>query len=262
MKLTIFGCCRQDSLFKFYNVSSIRDDLTYTHYSSEALQAMQFCAGRTDEKIINTNYIFRSQVISKNKLNYKKLKNEFKKCELFAVEIASRKYYKYKNYFLHHICEDPSYGCKFFDQVEVADLSDKEIERDILSMKTLVEPKKIFLITHFYTKLTGKRYELVSILKKIGAAHGIPVFDPVEAFGGIKNITHFLVDEQVLTHYNAAGHKVVGELYKAFIFQNFGVEPLRYRPYICAIKNLFLNKYSKLMYKYLRWVLTRLKLKL
>lgn len=246
MKITIFGCCRQDSLYSLYDVSSIRDDLTYPHYSSEALQAMRFCAGEILEKNINIDYIFRSQIISKRKINYEKISREFKKTELFAVEIASRKCYKFKNFFLHHIYEEPSYGCEFFDEVEVSDLSDQEIENDILSMKALVEPKKIFLITHFYTRLIGKRYELACTLKKIGMAHGIPVFDPVEAVGGVEKIFPYLVDEPVYTHYNAAGHNAIGKLYKEFIFKNFGVEPLWYRPYIYEIKTLFFTAYSQL----------------
>jgi hypothetical protein len=246
MKITIFGCCRQDSLYRLYDVSSIRDNLTYPHYSSEALQAMRFCAGEIEEKNITNDYIFRSQVISKRRINYKKINREFKKTELFAIEIASRKYYKFKNYFLHHICEEPSYGCKFFDEVEVSDLSDQEIESDILSMKALVGPKKIFLITHFYTKTTGKRYELASALKKIGIAHGIPVFDPVEAIGGVENIIPYLVDEPVYTHYNTAGHRAIGKLYKEFVFKNFSAEPLWYRPYVYEIKTLFSAAYTQL----------------
>lgn len=236
MKLTIFGCCRQDSLYKFYDVSSIKNNLTYPHYSSEALQAMRFCAGEIDQKIITTNFIFRNLVISSKKINYEKLQREFLQTDLFAIEIASRKYYKYNNSYLHHICEEPKYGCKFFNKVEVSDLTDQQIENDILSMKDLVKSRKIFIITHFYTRVTGKRYELAFTLKKIGANHGIPVFDPVEAVGGIENIIPLLVDEPVYTHYNASGHKAIGELYRAFIFKHFGIQSLWYRPILSWMK--------------------------
>lgn len=260
MKLTIFGCCRQDSLYKFYNVSNIRDDLTYPHYSSEALQAMRFCAGDLDKKIITTNFIFRSLVISSKKINFKKIQSEFLQTDLFAIEIASRKYYRYKNFFLHHICEEPKYGCNFFDQVEVSDLTDQQIESDILSMKNLIGQKKFFLITHFYTRVTGKRYELAFALKRIGAKHGIPVFDPVEALGGIENIIPFLVDEPVYTHYNASGHNAIGELYRDFILLNFGVQSLWYKPYTTQMQTFFNSRHNNLR-KSLKFFSSRFRVK-
>lgn len=239
MKLTIFGCCRQDSLYKYYNVSTIRDELTYPHYSSEALQAMRFCAGLIDEKAIATDFMFRSLVISNKKINYKKLHDDFKSTDLFAVEIATRKCYKFKGLFLHHICEEVSYGCNFFDEVSVVDLSDEEIENDILAMRSLVWPKKFFLITHFYTRLSGKRYELVCALKKIGRKLGIPVFDPVEAVGGVQKILPLLVDEPVCHHYNLIGHSVIRKLYTTFIRENFGLGLVWHKPYTSKINSIY-----------------------
>jgi len=43
MKLTILGSCRQDSLYSYFDVTNIKEKLTYPHYSKEIIQAIEFC---------------------------------------------------------------------------------------------------------------------------------------------------------------------------------------------------------------------------
>jgi hypothetical protein len=45
MKLTIFGSCRQESLYSNYSATNIRNNLTYPYYTKEIVQAIGFCKG-------------------------------------------------------------------------------------------------------------------------------------------------------------------------------------------------------------------------
>ena len=41
--ITILGSCRQDSLYKKYRITSIKNNLSYPHYSKEVLQVLNYC---------------------------------------------------------------------------------------------------------------------------------------------------------------------------------------------------------------------------
>jgi hypothetical protein len=43
MNITIFGSCRQDSLYNKYNVNRIKNDISYTHSTKEILEVIKFC---------------------------------------------------------------------------------------------------------------------------------------------------------------------------------------------------------------------------
>ena len=179
-KITIFGSCRQDSVYNYYSVTPLRDQLTYPHYASETLQAIKYASGLISDNDIQTDIAFRSYLLDGKIRHQKKLKSDFLKTELFIVEIASRKTYQFGSTYLHHIIEDPNYGCPDRSDIIKGFETEHEIEEKIIEMKTIFNPRPFFLVTHFYTKNSGIRYELVKLIKRLGHKHNIPVFDPVE----------------------------------------------------------------------------------
>jgi len=65
MRITILGSCRQDSLYNYYNITNIKNNLTYPHYSKEIVQAIEFCKGKSPISHALTRSIFRSGILSK-----------------------------------------------------------------------------------------------------------------------------------------------------------------------------------------------------
>ena len=43
--ITILGSCRQESLYKNYNITSIQKNISYPHYTKEIIQAIEYCKG-------------------------------------------------------------------------------------------------------------------------------------------------------------------------------------------------------------------------
>ena len=41
--ITILGSCRQESLYKNYNITSIQKNISYQHYTKEILEVIKFC---------------------------------------------------------------------------------------------------------------------------------------------------------------------------------------------------------------------------
>ena len=41
MLITVFGSCRQWSLNRIYNTTSIQEDVSYTHYTKEVLELIK-----------------------------------------------------------------------------------------------------------------------------------------------------------------------------------------------------------------------------
>lgn len=253
MKITIFGSCRQDALYRYYDVTSIRETLTYPHYSAEILQAIKYCCGSLDPNQIFTKFAFRTEILTGKKPNSKKIRAEFNNSDLFVLEIATRKTYKHKGIFLHHICDEEKYSCKFLSEVNIYDSTDNDIEKDLVEIKKLLAQKKFFVVTHFYTKKTGKRYELVELLKNLCAKHSIPIFDPVEALGGVGKVKELLLEEDVYNHYNRNGHEEVGQCYVDFIMNNFSIAPrlhskLRYKTKLFVTKFFSILKSVKFLF--------------
>ncbi len=238
-KISIFGSCQQDSIYKYFWTSSIRNKLTYPHYSSEAVQAIKYCLGYIKSQDLPTKFVFRSWIISKKKYSQKKLIKALKKTDICIIEIATRRSYKYKNIFLHHISEDKEYKFKDKEKINIHVMTNYEIEEDIIKIKELLPNKKIIIATHFYTKKSGPRYELVLALKDISKRHQLPIFDPVEELGGIDEIKALLVEEPVLSHYTKDGHNEVGKRYVNFINKNFSVKPSKLLVLKNKIKSLF-----------------------
>ena len=251
-KITIFGSCRQDSIYNSFSVTRIRDELTYPHYTSEALQAVKFVSGKINKQNLNLNIAFRTSLLDGKIGSDQKLRNDFRNSDLFIVEIASRKSYKVEDTFAHHIIEDPELSHLQNSELIIDFESDDMIEQNILEMQSIFEPRPMTLVTHFYTKKSRMRYEFVTLLKQIGEKHKIPVFDPVEQFGGCDMILESLEPEKVLTHYNRMGHQFVGTKYKEFIESNFDIKPSKklFSPILKKqIKSRIMTRFNSLVNK-------------
>lgn len=212
--ITIFGSCRQDSIYKIYPVTSIKNDLSYTHYTKEIIQAIEYCKGI--RKDLYENVFFRSSLL-KNRLINKSFTKEFNNTDLFVVEIASRIAYKYKNKFIHHEAYDNiDFKNQLNGDVDVYDLSDEEIEQDIIKIKELTYPKKLIIVTHIATIKKGKRYDLAKLVKNICSKLDITVLDPCEVIDQ-KSIDILFEQNDNQRHYAELGHNVMKNEYQKVI---------------------------------------------
>jgi hypothetical protein len=213
-KVTILGSERQYSIAHHYPTTSILSDLNYPHYSKEILQQIRYLKYKNiDEE--NTKYCFRRGLLShcQNSVDdslYQHLKKQFDDTSLFVIEIASRRSYEWNGLYLHHIAEEDSYH--FYDRENIIkrDLTDEEIEEDILQIRKELYPRKLIILSHFSTYQHGKRYELIQLIKNICMNANIPFIDQslfIEKYGK----DNMLVDERVLAHYTDYGHQRVGE---------------------------------------------------
>ena len=90
--ITILGSCRQDSLYKKYNITSIKEGLSYPHYTKEILQVLNYCM--FDNLKPEETIIFRTPAINKKIIQNNPFSNDIKNSDVIFIEIASRKYYK------------------------------------------------------------------------------------------------------------------------------------------------------------------------
>ena len=102
MKITILGSCRQHSLNKKYDVTSIQESLSYPHYTKEILEVIKYCKYQHISKN-DTLKVFRTPILNKQHVNYESIKNEFNTTDLLVIEIASKIKYMYNNIYVHHM---------------------------------------------------------------------------------------------------------------------------------------------------------------
>ena len=211
--ITILGSCRQTPINKYFDTSEILDKLNYPHYTKEILQQIRFLKYRNISNN-NTKFCFRSGLLSKctseiNDNTYNILSEQFKNTTFFLVEIASRIYYKYNDLYLHHIAEDNEYNFPFKDNIIKGDLTDEEIEEDIIQIRNELYPKPFIIISHFATYENGKRYELIKLLDNICTKFNIPFInqsDIIKQYGD-----DIILKEPVLAHYTQEGLDYVGK---------------------------------------------------
>jgi len=100
-KITIFGCCRQDSLNN-YDITSIKNEVAYCHSTREMLEIIKYCkTGHIPPE--ETKYVLRQPMINMRPLYYdEKYRRELEETDIFFLEISSRKVYEYKEYYSHH----------------------------------------------------------------------------------------------------------------------------------------------------------------
>ena len=211
--ITILGSCRQDSLSKKYNITSIKEKLSYPHYTKEILQVLHYCM--FDNLKPEETIIFRTPAINKKILLNNIFLNDIKNSDIIFIEIASRKYYKYKNLYAHHILyDDPRYNI-LKNEIEFGELTDNEIIEDLNKMIELLKDKKIIIVGHLVMKQEGIRYELLQLLKNYCLKNNILFIDPITELlkkNPINDIVH--VDGN---HYTEKGHNEIFKIYEKYI---------------------------------------------
>ena len=212
-RITIFGSCRQTAIASLTPTTDIHDRLNYPHYTSEILQQIRYLKYRNIPEEY-TKYCFRSGLLSRCSAPirndaYMKMKRDFDNTSLFLVEIASRISYKWNNRYMHHIATEEAYG--FYDRhaIEQRDLTDEEIEEDLIQIRNELYPKPFIVISHFATYPHGKRYELTQLLQSICHKFNIPFLNQSDLIA--KYGESILVPEPVLAHYTEEGHQIVGK---------------------------------------------------
>jgi len=181
MLITILGSCRQDSLYEKYVITSIKENISYTHYTKEILEVINYCKfGNIDEE--ETKFVFRKPILNNTPLKFsKKIKNEFENTDIFIIEIASRKYYKYNERYVHHVLIDSNEKIK--ENTEINYLSNEEIENDIIKIKEELK-KPLIIVSHILTYENSKRNDLIFLLEN---RHDQSIYSIlVNTFGSIK----------------------------------------------------------------------------
>jgi hypothetical protein len=218
MNITIFGSCRQNPIRKNFAVTGIQEALTYSHYTREIIQAIQFCRGESTLTEDDTRNAFRSGILNKSCLHSSQFIGEFESTDMFVIEIASRLSYSYKEYYVHHILTEEKYGFPDADNIHIHELCDEEIEADILRIRDLLHPRPFLIASHIYTRKSGKRYDLVMLLNKLCKKHEIPFFDPSAFLEAEKyQPSQVYLQEPVLVHFTPFCQGVLANKYKEII---------------------------------------------
>ena len=211
--ITILGSCRQDSIYESHHVTSVKNNISYPHYTKEILEVIRFCKYGTATPD-DTIFMFRSAILTQQPIYHNScIADEFNSSDIYFVEIASRKTYKYNNRYVHHILHDH----QFKTGVEIGDMSDDEIENDICDMVKELGREKLIIVGHIVTYNSGSRYELLQLLERLCAKHNIMFLNPISCL--IRkgyNIQSLLLDNE---HYNSKGHQLIGEIYNEYILR-------------------------------------------
>ena len=216
--LTILGSCRQDSLYKKYNITKIKNELSYPHYSKEVLQVIKYC--KFDNLKPEETMIFRTPIM-KNKLIYKNpFVSELEKSDVIIIEIASRKFYKYEDFYVHHILHDEPHYNRNKIKIETGCLTDEDIIRDMDEICDILSDKHIIFVGHLVTRESGERYKLLKLIQNYCGHKNIPFIDPMHELLQKKrlSIREVIADhDTVFAHYTEKGHHEILQVYETFI---------------------------------------------
>jgi hypothetical protein len=221
--VTVFGSCRQDSVYKDFDVTSIRDGLTYPHYTKEIIQAIKFCNGSSPDSLLTAG-VFRNTLLGLNTSSRKKLSKDFRRTDVFLVEIASSLVYKSQGLYFHHIAKDFTDDLNFnksiqdleLPAIEVCRQSTEEIEHDMDEIVALLHPKAVLFISHFSTKGEGVRADLAKVIREYSALRGFRFFDPTVLLENYE-LKDLVIEEPVISHFSEFGHKILSYRYKTII---------------------------------------------
>lgn len=219
-KITILGSCRQDSLYKKYDITSIKNGLSYPHYSKEVIQVIKYCLYdnlKPDETII-----FRTPILRNSPYKTNIFLHELEKSDVIIIEIASKKYYKYNDLYVHHILyDDKKYNSNYKAKIETGVLKDDEILQDLHEITQLLNNKKLIFVGHLVTKEFGDRYDLLCLIKSYCKENNLLFIDPIFELKLTNNNIHELIDntDKCFAHYNNKGHSEILKIYEKYINQ-------------------------------------------
>jgi hypothetical protein len=215
--ITILGSCRQHSLSKKYKLTSIQEEISYPHYTKEIIQLIKYCKYNNVSPDI-TKLIFRTPILTKRELvNYNKYNNEFNNTDIFIIEISSKIFYKYNDYYVHHIAIQDQYQVPIKNNIILGTLTKDDIEKDIIEIKNELN-KPLIIISHLVTRQKGERYILSEWLEEICKIHKITFINPIKEL--IKNnvdLNNIFLKEDILAHYNDVGHNEILLIYESYI---------------------------------------------
>ena len=217
LELVVLGCCRQDSLSTVHNVSCIKNELSYPHYTSEMIQIVDYCLNNnlSTEEAKET---FRTPILTNNIKWKPQYYSDIINSDIVILEIASRSTYKIENRYVHHILyDDPKFNGNTKEKVITGKLTNEEIHADIIHLRELLK-RPIIIIGHLVTEHEGKRYELLNCLREICKKEGIVFIDPIkELRKRHSNLKPLFLQEHTLAHYSDIGHRCILEVYKDVI---------------------------------------------
>lgn len=205
-QVTIFGSCRQDSLAHYFEVTRIRDGLTYPHYSKEIIQAIEYVKSAGDIRP-STVKVFRNSLLNLRLVNPKKLKKDFDATDVFVVEIASLIEYKKGSDYFHHVAIETISGIQ--KETQTYD----SLKEDIVRIHELLSPKKVLFATHYSTKSNGVRFDLASFIEETCNSLGFETINPSDMNTHWKT-SELHIDEDVVSHFSQMGHDIMGGRYR------------------------------------------------
>jgi hypothetical protein len=241
--ITIFGCCRQDSIYKHFKVTDVRNGLTYPHFSKEVIQAIEYC------KYLNTDipeWAFRNPQINLKLRRKKSLMRDFNRTDIFIVEIASLLEYKHNGFYLHHeIYDNPSQlrknGWPTKDQIETREQSLEELRKDLQKIVDLLGERRIIFACHISTRESGKRATLISEISKFCRDRNIECFVPSDILN-FYNASDIFVEEPVLSHFTDFGHQIAGFRYRELVERKYCDAKSNSKPLVQTLEKPLQNR--------------------
>jgi hypothetical protein len=226
--ITVFGCCRQDSVRENFIETRIKESLSYTHSTKEVLQVLDYLDAENPNP--NCAFAFRTPQISGRLPNRRRLIREWKATKVVVIEISSLKFYTHKGVYFHHEAYDnksqlSSPAINFLD-VENAKgnfLSEHHMEiealkQDLSEIISRIGNKRLVLTSNFVTRDIGSRYSIFETIKSFSIENKISFVDTRDIFN-IWSIQEILIEEPVLAHLTNLGHAIMGGRYKEAILQ-------------------------------------------
>lgn len=227
--VTVFGCCRQDSIQEHFIETQIKESLSYTHSTKEILEVLDFLDSKNSYS--NSTFAFRTPQISGRLPNRRRLIREWKATNVVVIEISSLKFYTHNGSYFHHEAFDnrSQLSAATIDFLETENskgnfilehqMEIEELKNDLNTIINRIGNKKIVLTSNFVTRDFGSRYLIFELICSFSAERRIPFVDTREIFNSWK-IQDILVEEPVLAHLTDMGHKIMGGRYKEAILES------------------------------------------
>ena len=222
--VSIFGSCRQDSLYERFAVTRIREELTYCHYIEETIQAIKYCKNSDIETELKHG-AFRVDLLGKKRPHRKALARDIKRTEVFVVEVASLLEYTDGRHYFHH----EAYDSRKLDPYELAHsttatdvrvtkCTSEETSKKLDKLFELIPKEKTVLVTHISTKPNTDRWNLNEEVRKYAFANDIEYFNPSDILE-IWPLESICEIEPVISHFTPMGHEIIGDRLSQHIFK-------------------------------------------
>jgi hypothetical protein len=229
--VTILGSCRQDALFRDFDVTRIGKEVSYTHSTKEMREVARFCreahldaggAART----------FRSPMLGGALPCAAVLAGEMARTDVFVCEVASRRAYELDGAHVHHIAlDDPRYWIADAWRARIRPyvLGDDDIVADLAALRRELGvgagDVRMVVVSHIVTRSAGARHDLAALLERACAFLDIPFLNPARELAARGIDVARLVEPEtapgtgvaVANHYTACGHDAMANVYRDFI---------------------------------------------